>query len=417
MDTFGPHYFLDQNIIVVSIQYRLGPLGFLSTVDDIIPGNLGIKDQQLAMKWVSKRIKHFGGDPSRITLMGQSAGAMSVGYHLMNPQNRGLFSGAIMQSGSPLSCAALQKFPRDAAFLMAAAIDESLKTMNSSEELLTFLQETPLDVLKNASFVKLPTTKLNCQFVGSLTWVPTRESPEARKPIIMGMNYEKIKKGMTLKIPLLIGINSQESIYYGMDGLDLLAKMYDINPSYLISGNLNINHKQRCAAGQALKYIYTNSSFSSDISKLIEFNSDTYFNVPTLTFAYYHAQHSDVYAYRFAFKGMLGNQNSTFPGVGHAEDLNYIFQNSENENLSNYSNEEVITHNRIIELWSQFIKYRNPTKHTNDLLQNVNWTKFTQNKFVHLNIDENLSVGQFKSTFKEWINIISRFASPFIDTF
>lgn len=47
-----------------------------------------------------------------------------------------------------------------------------------------------------------------------------------------------------------------------------------------------------------------------------------------------------------------------FPGVGHAEDLNYIFQNSENENLSNYSNEEVITHNRIIELWSQFIKYR-----------------------------------------------------------
>lgn len=67
----------------------------------------------------------------------------------------GLFSGAIMQSGSPLSCAALQKFPRDAAFLMAAEIDESLKTMNSSEELLTFLQETPLDVLKNASFVKV----------------------------------------------------------------------------------------------------------------------------------------------------------------------------------------------------------------------------------------------------------------------
>lgn len=64
-----------------------------------------------------------------------------------------------------------------------------------------------------------------------------------------------------------------------------------------------------------------------------------------------------------------------------------------------------------------FLFFRNPTKHTNDLLQNVNWTKFTQNKFVHLNIDENLSVGQFKSTFKEWINIISRFASPFIDTF
>lgn len=78
---------MNKNVTTLDTIFLL--LGFLSTVDDIIPGNLGIKDQQLAMKWVSKRIKHFGGDPSRITLMGQSAGAMSVGYHLMNPQNRG----------------------------------------------------------------------------------------------------------------------------------------------------------------------------------------------------------------------------------------------------------------------------------------------------------------------------------------
>lgn len=61
----GPDFFLDEDVILVAPNYRLGPLGFLSTEDENCPGNFGLKDQVLALKWVQENIKQFGGDPER----------------------------------------------------------------------------------------------------------------------------------------------------------------------------------------------------------------------------------------------------------------------------------------------------------------------------------------------------------------
>ena len=63
--------------------------GFLSTDDDILPGNYGIKDQQLALKWVKSNIQQFGGDPEKVTIFGESAGAISVDLHILSPQSKG----------------------------------------------------------------------------------------------------------------------------------------------------------------------------------------------------------------------------------------------------------------------------------------------------------------------------------------
>ncbi|CAN8002091.1 unnamed protein product [Ixodes hexagonus] len=90
------------NIFVV-INYRLGVLGFLSTEDDHARGNLGLWDQQMALKFVKENIERFQGDPSRITLMGFGAGAMSVSFHMLNPVSSGLFARAIMSGGSATS--------------------------------------------------------------------------------------------------------------------------------------------------------------------------------------------------------------------------------------------------------------------------------------------------------------------------
>lgn len=65
----------------------------MSTEDDIVPGNMGLKDQNLALKWVKNHIEAFGGDPNRITLAGMSAGGASVHYHYLSPMSRGLFHG------------------------------------------------------------------------------------------------------------------------------------------------------------------------------------------------------------------------------------------------------------------------------------------------------------------------------------
>jgi para-nitrobenzyl esterase len=87
-------------VIVVTLNYRLGALGFLAggSGADRLAGNYGFADQQAALKWVRRNIKSFGGDPARITLFGESAGAMSVGAHLVSPASQSLFRNALMES-------------------------------------------------------------------------------------------------------------------------------------------------------------------------------------------------------------------------------------------------------------------------------------------------------------------------------
>lgn len=87
-------------LVVASLNYRLGVLGFLNADTPEAPGNVGLLDQNLALKWIRKNIRNFGGDPTRITLIGESAGAMSVHAHLLSPMSRGLFRRAITMSGA-----------------------------------------------------------------------------------------------------------------------------------------------------------------------------------------------------------------------------------------------------------------------------------------------------------------------------
>lgn len=85
----GPEFILDKDVVLVTMQYRLGVLGFLSTGDVIAPGNFGLKDQVLALQWVQENIANFGGDPESVTLFGQSAGSVSVNFHVLSPITKG----------------------------------------------------------------------------------------------------------------------------------------------------------------------------------------------------------------------------------------------------------------------------------------------------------------------------------------
>uniref|UniRef100_H2ZN19 Carboxylic ester hydrolase n=1 Tax=Ciona savignyi TaxID=51511 RepID=H2ZN19_CIOSA len=90
-------------VVVVSLNYRLGPIGFLAPLADETPGNVGLLDQQLALKWVRDNIREFGGNPNNVTVMGESAGAASIGLHTIAPSSRGLFSRVILQSGNQMT--------------------------------------------------------------------------------------------------------------------------------------------------------------------------------------------------------------------------------------------------------------------------------------------------------------------------
>jgi para-nitrobenzyl esterase len=105
-DDYGPRRFLGSNVVTVTINYRLGALGFLAesglTAEspDSTSGNYGFMDQQAALGWVQRNIQAFGGDPGNVTIFGESAGGLSVNAHLASPRSQGLFKGAIAESGS-----------------------------------------------------------------------------------------------------------------------------------------------------------------------------------------------------------------------------------------------------------------------------------------------------------------------------
>ena len=99
----GSYLAASGDVVVVTLNYRLGALGFLAVPELGLTGNYGILDQRLALRWVAENIAAFGGDPRKVTIFGESAGAMSVGLHLFSiPKNRGRFRAAIMES-NPLA--------------------------------------------------------------------------------------------------------------------------------------------------------------------------------------------------------------------------------------------------------------------------------------------------------------------------
>ena len=82
---------------------RLGPLGFLYEATELIPGNVGLRDQVMALEWVNANIEYFGGNSDSVTIFGESAGSLSVALHLLSPLSYGLFQRAIIQSGEALN--------------------------------------------------------------------------------------------------------------------------------------------------------------------------------------------------------------------------------------------------------------------------------------------------------------------------
>lgn len=137
-DLYGPEFLVHENIVLVKLQYRLNVFGFLSLEDDDgrVSGNAGLKDQVMALKWVQKNIANFGGDPSKVTIFGESAGGAST--HLLNlsPMAKGLFHRVISQSGCGLDPWVSSKvIPRQHYFELIGC--------NISEGILECLQKVP----------------------------------------------------------------------------------------------------------------------------------------------------------------------------------------------------------------------------------------------------------------------------------
>lgn len=144
---------MQKDVILVTISYRLCAFGFLSLKDDPslnIPGNAGLKDQTFALKWIKRNIENFGGDPSNVTLFGESAGGLAVHLHAISNHSKGLFHRAIAMSGCALSKIWATIPDRNWAHKLAVML--GWDGIGGENQILIFLEEANEFDLINAQF-------------------------------------------------------------------------------------------------------------------------------------------------------------------------------------------------------------------------------------------------------------------------
>jgi para-nitrobenzyl esterase len=183
------------DIVVVSINYRLGALGFLAhpalAADADQLANYGLADQQAALRWVRDNIDAFGGDPSKVTIAGESAGAISVCDHLVAPESAGLFRGAIMQSGP---CQAQADLPAAERISIDYAARAGCAEMRSAARCL---RQLPADrLITGPPYVRIGGNVLTGPVTG------TSRLPAAPQTLV--------GSGATARVPVLIGNTADE---------------------------------------------------------------------------------------------------------------------------------------------------------------------------------------------------------------
>lgn len=192
------------NVITITINYRLGAFGFLAagplqSANALnSTGNYGLQDQRAALQWVQRNIAQFGGDPKRVTVFGESAGAISICHHLVSPHSAGLFSAALMESGL---CDA-----RNMSFALTNSTSPFLNAISCSADgsLIECLRNRTSQEIFSAQR-KVPSSAAT----GFLPWGPVIDGYELVKP-----PQEYLGNGTFSRVPVLLGTNLNEYSYF-----------------------------------------------------------------------------------------------------------------------------------------------------------------------------------------------------------
>ncbi|KAF7624033.1 carboxylesterase family protein [Aspergillus flavus] len=192
----------DKPVLGVSINYRLAAFGLLDSEEVRASGNnnLALRDQRNAMRWVKQNIEAFGGDPDKVTIWGESAGAYSVGAHLIanDGDNEGLFRAAIMESGNANGP------PWNGTEWYQPMYDRiSNKTgCSSSSDTLQCLRDAPYETIYDAAYEGL-------EWFAAIDGTYIKEYPQI-----------SITQGKMAKVPILLGTNTDEGTSFGTTGTD-----------------------------------------------------------------------------------------------------------------------------------------------------------------------------------------------------
>ncbi|KAK0426466.1 hypothetical protein QR680_009726 [Steinernema hermaphroditum] len=315
--------FVSRDVVFVTFNYRLGPFGFLSTGDDAAPGNVGLWDQILALQFVNEIISDFGGDPTNVTVFGESAGAAAVSLLTLSPHSSGLFQKAITISGSSFSNFAINERVVEESLRLA----QFLECEGTSKEIVECLRTRSIDELYSAFFRIGPARDRLLGF---------HYSPRFDSDFFPLDSLNSLVE-VASPIPTLAMITSSEMGIFTMNNLDM--NLIDVDPSRIEDYNEDDLREvmKKIARGtpgleEELLAFYIsrgdgeerNSTFY--LSRLTQLASDIMFNVPPLQEAEMKSAFSwPVFLGEEAYYTREEGENIPIEGAFHGNELSYLF--------------------------------------------------------------------------------------------
>lgn len=348
-DFYGPDYLIEKDVVVVTVNYRLGPLGFLGLNTPEVPGNAGIKDMVQALRWIKENIQNFGGNAGNLTVFGESAGGGAVSLLTASPLSKNLINKAIIQSGNALTNWFTQKSPVDNAKKLAAALGCDGE---SSEEIMEFLTATPTkDIVEAHNKISNFDNALE-KIINNFVVVVEKEFPGV-EAVITEPFADLLKSGRVAQIPTMIGSTALEFAFERKhDDLQIF-----IPPELKIEQN----SESSLAIAEDLKRTYFKDGSITD-KEYYQLTSDKYINVDNHRYVQYLLQFSNipVYLYKFDYVGEL-NMSKTLSisqklnEPMHMDELGYLFRNDLQKNVEP-TPQDLKVRERMVRLWTNFAK-------------------------------------------------------------
>ncbi|XP_052740863.1 esterase B1-like isoform X2 [Bicyclus anynana] len=418
-DFYGPDFFISQNIILITINYRLDAIGFLNLGSKEVSGNAGMKDQVAALKWVQLNIAHFGGNPKKVTIFGNSAGGISCLLHCISPMSKGLFNRAIAMSGVPLMDIGLEFESVRRGFNLGKIMGYETKNATA---LLEFLQSAPASQLLNTK----PHVIIAEEYMNNLAKMyqfgPVAEGDFGQERYLTDAFVMSLVNGNINDNDIMIGYSNNEGltgISYFEDYLIDVDNKYPelLNPRRFL---YYISAKDYLPLSDDIKdYYFGAKPISLDTMKeYVNYRSDT---VEYQSLRYmrdvYRAYSKKKFLYRFSGDTernvySMDKVRYGLTGAGQKDIEMYLFYANSLKLPINTDSESFGIIKQLTTLFANYAKFGNPTP---DSSLGVTWNEYDAKKESYLDIGLKLTPGTHPeaNVMKFWRKLYNKANTPF----